>query len=496
MTAYQKMPLAGLLPIYARNAGGQSLDQLSDELKKRLKQLDDEIEKRQQQLANLPDDVRDDLEKRANEINQLVADINQIKTDLVNQAKTRTKEESDTIAAVLVRNTEALEIAKTMLEKRQKNSSVSFNGIKARNIITLGSLPSNYQYAKNDLNRVPFQPLTVIDLITWAPLSGDIVTLLRETAWNLMADIVPEGETKPESAITFGTQVLNVGVIAHWIRVSNQVLADMPMLAAYIESRLAYGIRYKLEYFVINGHVPAAGQPKNFSGLMETGNYVTVPVDAGDQALDVLNKAKYKAAASFVQPECFILNPQDWGAIERLKGEDGHYLIGVPTGTGIQAFLWGLPVRFSPVQAQGKYWCGNLSIGFDGYIREDVDTQVSLEDGDNFRKNLATVRSEMRAAGGVIIPDANVAGSLPAFVTAPDAPVVVVNTTAELSGTAQAGSVIQVKDATNTVIAVVLADDTGAWAFTPNPVATGDSATITATDSLGNESAATSITGG
>lgn len=413
MTAYQQAPLNGAFSIYTRNAGGSNLDQTAEELKKRLKQLDDLIEARQTQLANLPEDAKAELEKRAEEINKIVADLDQIKTDLVNQAKTRNQEEQAGIAAILVRNTEALEIAKTMLEKRQKNTSVTFDGIKARNIITLGSLGDNYQYAKNDLNRVPWQPLTVVDLINWAPIQSDIVTLLRETAWNLMADIVPEGAMKPESLLEFGTQVLNVGTIAHWIQVSNQVLADMPMLASYIESRLAYGIRYKLEYFVINGHIPASGQPKNFSGLMEEGNYVTIDVAADDTALDVLNKAKYKAAASFIQPECYILNPQDWGAIERLKGADGHYLIGVPTGTGVQAFLWGLPVRFSPVQAVEKFWCGNLTIGFDGYIREDVDTQVSLEDGDNFRKNLATVRSEMRAAGGVIIPDANVAGDLP-----------------------------------------------------------------------------------
>jgi HK97 family phage major capsid protein len=413
MTAHQKLPLIGSMQIFTRNEGGNPLDTASAELKKRLKQLDDLIESRQTQLANLPDDAKAELEERAKDIAKLVADIDQIKTDLVNQAKTRSEDEQGGIAAILVRNTEALEIAKTMLEKRQKNTSVAFDGIKARNIITLGSLGENYQYAKNDLNRVPWQPLTVVDLINWAPIQGDIVTLLRETAWNLMADIVPEGTMKPESLLKFDTQVLNVGTIAHWIQVSNQVLADMPMLAAYIESRLAYGIRYKLEYFVINGHVPASGQPKNFSGLMEAGNYLTIDAVAGDTSLDVLNKAKYKAAASFIQPECYILNPQDWGAIERLKGADGHYLIGVPTGTGVQAFLWGLPVRFSPVQAAEKFWCGNLSIGFDGYIREDVDTQVSLEDGDNFRKNLATVRSEMRAAGGVIVPDANVAGDLP-----------------------------------------------------------------------------------
>lgn len=412
MTTFQKRPVIAM-PIYARNAQGQSMDDLGADLQARLCKLDELIAQRQNQLANLPENVRAELEARSAEISNIAADIDQIKTDLVNQAKTRSKEEANTIVGILIRNTESIEIAKTMLDKRQKNTSVSFSGIKARNVITLGSLGDGHQYAKNDLNRVPWQPLSVIDLITWAPLTNDIVTLLRETAWDLMADIVPEGTEKPETNLEFGTQVLNVGVIAHWISVSNQVLADMPMLAAYIEARMAYGIRFKLEYFVINGHIPASGQPKHFSGLMEKGNYVEVTVDPGDTSLDVLNKAKYKASKSFIQPECYVLNPEDWGVIERIKGDDGHYIIGAPTGTGVLVYLWGLPVRFSPAQDLNKYWCGNLSIGFDGYIREDVDTQISLEDGDNFRKNLATVRSEMRAAGGVIIPDANVAGDLP-----------------------------------------------------------------------------------
>ncbi|MGV2948113.1 phage major capsid protein, partial [Acinetobacter sp. AGC35] len=307
-------------PIFARNTQGDSMDELGKQLKEKLAKLDTMLEERQQRMVNLTAEEKADLEARSKEIKDLSAKVEQLQTDLVNQAKTRSKQESDTIAGILIRNTESIEIAKTMLEKRQKNTSVSFDGVKARNIVTLGSLGENYQYAKNDLNRVPFQPLSLVDLISWAPLTNDIVTLLRETAYDLMADIVPEGEEKPESSLEFGPLVLNVGVIAHWIKVSNQVLADMPMLASYIETRLAYGIRYKLEYFVVNGHIPAQGQPKNFSGLMEAGNHDTVAVDAGDTALDVLNKAKYKAALSFLQPECYVLNPQDWGDIERLKG--------------------------------------------------------------------------------------------------------------------------------------------------------------------------------
>ena len=128
MTAYMPRPVM-TLPIYARNAGGQSIDDLSKDLQDRIAKLDKLIETRQNQLTNLPENVRQELEDRTTEINKLAADIAQIQTDLVNQAKTRNKEEADTLVGILIRNTEAIEIAQTMLSKRQKNSSVNFDGI-------------------------------------------------------------------------------------------------------------------------------------------------------------------------------------------------------------------------------------------------------------------------------------------------------------------------------------------------------------------------------
>ena len=74
----------------------------------------------------------------------------------------------------------------------------------------------------------------------------------------------------------------------------------------------------------------------------------------------------------------------------------------------------------------------------------------------------------MRAASGVSIPDACVAGDLPAIEEI-DAPVVVTNTTAELDGTAEPGGVIILR-AGNVAVASTVADSTGAWSFAPNPL--------------------------
>ncbi|WP_228137155.1 phage major capsid protein, partial [Acinetobacter sp. V2] len=157
---------------------------------------------------------------------------------------------------------------------------------------------------------------------------------------------------------------------------------------------------------------PAAGEQKIFSGLLEEDNFVTITPEADATALDVLNQAKYKAAASFVLPDTMILNPEDWGKIERIKGADGHYIFGSP-GAVIQPVLWGLPVVFAASMPKGKYWVGNIAIGFDGVIREDVSVTISTEDGNNITKNLVTILAEMRATGAVVLPDACVAGDLP-----------------------------------------------------------------------------------
>ena len=94
-------------------------------------------------MSNLTAEEKKDLEKRSAEIKDLSSKIDQLQTDLVNQAKTRNNDDSSTIAGILVRNTEAIEVAKAMLEKRQKNTSVTFDGVKGRNIVTLGSLGAN-----------------------------------------------------------------------------------------------------------------------------------------------------------------------------------------------------------------------------------------------------------------------------------------------------------------------------------------------------------------
>ena len=127
-------------PIYARNGQGESMDDLGKQLKEKLAKLDTMLEERQQRMTQLTAEEKQEFETRSKEIKDLASKVEQLQTDLVNQAKARQTDESSTIAGILVRNTESIEIAKAMLDKRQKNTSVSFSS--EPNLISIAKLLS------------------------------------------------------------------------------------------------------------------------------------------------------------------------------------------------------------------------------------------------------------------------------------------------------------------------------------------------------------------
>lgn len=413
MTAYKTFPIGAPFNVLMprdTSASIAQIEEMAKQLNTRMGTLDSLITRYQEGLKkveSIPDNIKDDLEARSKEVQKLAGELTDLQQKLVDGVNQRGVD-PNSVASVLIRNKAILDQAGAIQRSKGK---FQFNDLNARNIVTLVSLGSNAQFAANDLGRTVERALTLLDWISFTPVTADLVPMLRESAYEIMADLVPEGQTKPESNLTFGVVDLKVGTIAHWIKISVQLISDMPTLAAYIEGRLAYGVRLKLEAKIVVGDGLTSGA-RSFIGLIEADQFEVVTPEADDTAIDVINRAKYKAASTGLLPEAIILNPEDWGSIERIKGTDGHYIFGSP-GAAVQPVLWGLPVILSAAMTLGKYWVGNLTLGVSAFIREDVAVELSTEDGDNFIKNLCTVRAEMRACCGVAIPDACAGGSLP-----------------------------------------------------------------------------------
>lgn len=189
----------------------------------------------------------------------------------------------------------------------------------------------------------------------------------------------------------------------------------MEALGSYIDRRLRHGVQNRLQTQIVNGN----GTSPNISGILDAGNYTSLSAATGDNKFDFANKAKYKVVEAEYEPTVYLINPQDWGEMERLKrgtGDEGY--VGGDGGVisylqnGLQPTLWGLPVIASNAVPQGTLIC-LASDAVMMWQRQGVVVEVFEQDGDNVQKNLLTVRAEMRGAFSVFRPAAVVAGTLP-----------------------------------------------------------------------------------
>lgn len=402
-------------PIAARNAGGGSaLDDLAQKMQARMAKLDNLVTRYESMLeegVELPTDVKkviDDCAKQVEELAQQIMDLSQKSVDQVIEGR----DSSHAVINVLKRNEAFIEQAKAMINARSA-SKFDFT-INARNTVTIAGIGSETPLSQlSQAGLVPRERrLRLLDRIEFVPTNLEVIPSIRESAASFTnnANGSAEGEEKSQSSFNFGLVSLQVVNIDHWIRISRLLVAHAPALAAYIEGRLTYGVRVKMEDAIINGLT--VGSTEVIKGLMHASNSIALAADVADaHAADTLNRGKAKVE-EFFDCDTIIVNPADWGKIERLKGSDGHYLFGSPMSSA-QPILWGCDVITSSAQAVGKFWQGNLTLSIEAHVHEDVNVNISTEDGDNFRKGLATVLAGARIAFGVCLPDACVTGDLP-----------------------------------------------------------------------------------
>jgi HK97 family phage major capsid protein len=197
-----------------------------------------------------------------------------------------------------------------------------------------------------------------------------------------------------------------VKTLAHWLKASKQILADVPMLSSYIDTRLTYGLKYVEETQLLSGD----GTGENLLGLIPQATaFDNALRAAGDNKIDTLRKAILQVRIAEYRASGIVLNPIDWADIELTKSTTGEY-VWVNVGTGASPQLWRLPVVDTNAVPAGNFLVGAFNMAAQVFDREDANVQVSTEDGDNFVKNMVTIRAEERLALVVYRPESFVYG--------------------------------------------------------------------------------------
>ena len=258
-----------------------------------------------------------------------------------------------------------------------------------------------------------FQPMTLESFLPSMPTSSNAVEFTKEGSFTNSAAEAAEGAQKAESALTWSLVNMPISTVAHWIKISRQLAADNAALAAYVDTRMRYGVNLKVEQQLVAGD----GTAPNISGILDTGNFTAHGI--ADAALGstlkklvLIRKIMAASWAAGFAADGILLNPADWAAIEidLMTVAAGQTLYSVSEGG--QPRLFGVPVIQSVGMTADNVAVGAFAQAYMIHNREGVVVEMSDSDSDNFTKNLITIRAERRLALATERPAAVRAGDL------------------------------------------------------------------------------------
>lgn len=268
-------------------------------------------------------------------------------------------------------------------------------------------------YRDPTIYRNPGRLLTIRDLLSEGRTVSNAIDFVQETGFTNNAAAVAEGAQKPESSLEFTLQSSPVRTLAHWVIASTQVLADVPALQSYIDTRLRYGLALAEEDQLLAGD----GTGQNLLGIIPQATaFDTSRKRVGDTRIDIIRRAMTQVRISNYRADGIVLHPSDWEEIELTKSTTQEYIWANPRGL-VAPTLWGLPVIDTTAVDEGEFLVANFKLSTQIWDRQDAQVDISTEDRDNFIKNMVTIRAEERLALCVYRPEAVIYGDFDEIVS-------------------------------------------------------------------------------
>ena len=252
----------------------------------------------------------------------------------------------------------------------------------------------------------PNVPQKIEPLIPHIAVTTDSVDYVT-VADTIGAAGVAEAGAIPESKFTPTLATAKVVNVAHYTKITKQLADDAPALAAYINTKMLYGLQAKVESQLVNGD----GSASQVKGLLATNSYTdaSAKLTGAKNLFDLLLLLQGVAETAAYTPEALVLNPMTWAQLAMEKDSQGRYLLGGP-GLAANKSVWGIPVVTSSAVPAGKFIFGNFTQTVTIYDRQQVAVEMTNTNEDDFTRYLYTIRASRRLALAVEVPAGIFAG--------------------------------------------------------------------------------------
>ena len=380
----------------------KTLEQLTQEFKKQVddvKAIAEEFKGKQEHSDNISQSAKDKADEALTKLNEMKTQL----TDLEQKAARRGSGGDDEQKSKTMGN-EYVETAeyKSAAEAEYKHIS----RVELKNTIGTAQVGKIIPATNLGLQLPNQMRLTIRDLLAGGSMSGNLLEYVQMNVFTNNAAVVAEGAAKPESGITFTDKDAKAVVIAHWLKVTTQMLSDAPALQSFIDNIMRHGLDIKLEQQILKGD----GTSGNMSGLIAQSTAYVPPAGAPatPNMFDVLRFAMLQVVLADDFANGHVLNPIDWALMETQKDANGNYIIGNPQSQAVPT-LWGLPVVQTAAMDAGKFLTGAFNTAAQYFERWGAAVQIGMQ-GDDFTSNKRTLLAETRGALAVYKPKSLIYG--------------------------------------------------------------------------------------
>jgi HK97 family phage major capsid protein len=208
------------------------------------------------------------------------------------------------------------------------------------------------------------------------------------------ANFIGEGVLKPQVSWEYATQTSVPKKVAERIRISTEMLNDVPGMESLIRGEMTYELEKHANDSVLTA-TASSTDPAGITTLASGFTLTTIEAGATPSYADAIRAAIAQLQSlNFTDNITAFINPIDAANMDLAKSsDDGHYLLPPFVSQS------GMVVAGVPVYVDNNIAVGNLLIGdmskYKIWMYENLTVRFGLN-GDDFSENMVTVIAEMR----------------------------------------------------------------------------------------------------
>ena len=245
----------------------------------------------------------------------------------------------------------------------------------------------------------PQRPIAVIDHIPMLPTTQDAISYMEETTFTNNAVETAESTATTasdligEAALALTERTQPVEWLPVFIPVTMQQMEDVEGIQAYVDQRLRYMLRARLDLQILNGD----GSTPNLEGTLNVSG-INVQAKGTDSVPDAVYKGmRAVRSTGFAQPSVVFAHPNDWQDVRLLQTADGVYLWGSPSDAGPDR-IWGVPVVQTTAVVENSMITGDYTNFSALYTKRGIQLSVSDSHAHYFTRGMTAIRADMRIA--------------------------------------------------------------------------------------------------